>query len=196
MTNDKPSCLPLVPGIGTIAVHAGQEPDHTTGAVIPALSLSTTFKQKAPGEPIGPYDYSRSGNPTREAFEAAVAGLEGAKHALAFSSGSATTATIINMFKAGDHIISVNDVYGGTNRYINRVAAPIGFESTFVDMTNLDNLRKAFKPNTKVRSGAVFPCGLILLAPRSLCGSRRRPTRHCASSTFAVSPTLSRSTPA
>lgn len=177
----KPACLPAFESIGTIAVHAGQEPDGVTGAVIPPLSLSTTFKQTSPGQPIGKYDYSRSGNPTRESFETAIAELEGAKHALAFSSGSATTATIINMFKAGDHIISVNDVYGGTNRYFNRVAGPIGFESSFVDMTDLANLRTAFKPNTKVRDAA---CALDLpLTPGrfvSSCGLRPRPTPRSA----------------
>ena len=121
-----------------------------TGAVIPPLSLSTTFKQVSPGEPMAGMDYSRSGNPSRKNFEEAIAALEGGKHGLAFASGSATTATIINMFKAGDHFISVNDVYGGTNRYFNRVAAPIGFHSTFVDMSDLKNVEAAFRPNTKM----------------------------------------------
>jgi len=138
------------PGFGTDAVHAGQHPDEITGAVIPSIGLSTTFKQNAPGETKAGFDYSRSGNPTRRNFEQAIAALEGGKHALAFASGSACTATILNSFKAGDHFISVNDVYGGTNRYFNRVAGPIGFQSTFVDMTDLKNVAAAFKPNTKL----------------------------------------------
>jgi len=79
-----------------------------------------------------------------------MAAIEGGKHALAFASGSACTATILSSFKAGDHFICVNDAYGGTNRYFNRVAAPIGFESSFVDMTDLKNVSAAFKPNTKL----------------------------------------------
>ncbi|KCV71367.1 cystathionine gamma-lyase [Fonticula alba] len=137
-------------GFATRAVHAGQEADGVTGAVIPSISVSTTFKQNAPGEPIGPYDYSRSGNPTRIAFEQAVASLEGAKHGLAFSSGSAAIATIVNMFSPGDHLISVNDVYGGTNRYFTRVAKPHGIETTFVDITEASALPASVRPNTKV----------------------------------------------
>ena len=103
-------------GFATRCIHAGQAPDPITGAVTTPISLATTFAQRSPGEHTG-YEYSRTGNPTRAAFEAAIASLEGATYGLAFASGSATTATITNMLSAGDHIISVDDVYGGTNRY-------------------------------------------------------------------------------
>ncbi|KAI9139939.1 Cys/Met metabolism PLP-dependent enzyme-domain-containing protein [Paraphysoderma sedebokerense] len=136
-------------GIGTAAVHAGQHPDPVTGAVIPALSLSTTFKQKAAGEHTG-FEYSRSGNPTRNNFEEAVAAVENGKFALAFASGSATTASIVNSLPHGSHIISVNDVYGGTYRYFTKVAPNLGYEASFVDMYDPKNVEKYIKPNTRM----------------------------------------------
>ncbi|KAG0363772.1 hypothetical protein BG005_006983 [Podila minutissima] len=134
---------------GTRAIHAGQHPDPITGAVIPPLSLSTTFKQHSAGEHNG-FDYSRSGNPSRQAFETAVAALEGGKHGLAFSSGSATTATIVSSLPAGSHIVSVNDVYGGTYRYFTKVANTFNVEVTFVDLEDAANVAKAIRPNTKL----------------------------------------------
>ncbi|KAJ3173941.1 hypothetical protein HDU87_007263 [Geranomyces variabilis] len=136
-------------GFGTRAVHAGQEPDPITGAVIPALSLSTTFAQSAAGVHKG-YDYSRSGNPTRNAFETAVAALENGKHALAFSSGSVTTATVLNMVGMGGHVVSVNDTYGGTFRYFTKVAKRNGVEVDFVDLADPENLRSKMKTNTRI----------------------------------------------
>ncbi|KAI8579861.1 hypothetical protein K450DRAFT_271690 [Umbelopsis ramanniana AG] len=136
-------------GFGTRAIHAGHVPDGLTGAVIPPISLSTTFKQTAAGVHKG-FDYSRSGNPTRNNFEDAVALLEGGKHGLAFSSGSATTATIINSLQAGSHVISVNDVYGGTYRYFTKVAVGNGVDTTFVDLANADDIEPHFKENTKL----------------------------------------------
>ncbi|KAK3836352.1 MAG: Cys/Met metabolism PLP-dependent enzyme-domain-containing protein [Linnemannia elongata] len=134
---------------GTRAIHAGQHPDPVTGAVIPPLSLSTTFKQHSAGEHNG-FDYSRSGNPSRHAFETAVAALEGAKYGLAFSSGSATTATIVSSLPAGSHIVSVNDVYGGTYRYFTKVASVLGVEVTFVDLADAANVASVIRPNTKL----------------------------------------------
>ncbi|TPX72937.1 hypothetical protein SpCBS45565_g00251 [Spizellomyces sp. 'palustris'] len=136
-------------GFGTLAVHAGQDPDPITGAVIPALSLSTTFAQSAAGVHKG-YDYSRSGNPTRAAFETAVAALEKGKHALAFSSGSVTTATVLNLVGSGNHVISVNDTYGGTFRYFTKVASHNGVEVDFVDLYDPSVLKQSLRPNTKV----------------------------------------------
>ncbi|KAL1919786.1 uncharacterized protein VTP21DRAFT_1717 [Calcarisporiella thermophila] len=136
-------------GFGTLAIHAGQEPDAHTGAVIPPISLSTTFKQSSAGIHKG-YDYSRSGNPTRNGFETAVAALEKGRYGLAFASGSATTATIVISLGSGAHIISVNDVYGGTYRYFTKVAPTLGVETDFVDLHNADNILSAFRPNTKL----------------------------------------------
>jgi len=133
----------------TRAIHVGQDPDPVTGAVIPPISLATTFKQSAAGVHTG-FEYSRTGNPTRNSFEKAVASLECAKYGCAFSSGSSTTAAIINLLKAGDHVVSIDDVYGGTNRFLNRVASTQGIESTFVDLSDPNILKTTIKSNTKL----------------------------------------------
>lgn len=100
-------------GIATRLIHAGNEPCSEFGGVSPPISLSTTFAQPAPGEPVV-FDYSRCGNPTRLCFERNLAAMENAKYALAMSSGMAAHVTIMNMLQAGDHILCVDDVYGGT----------------------------------------------------------------------------------
>ncbi len=119
-------------------MHAGSPHDAATGAVIEAISLSTTFAQTAAGRPVGAFEYSRSSNPNRDNFEAAVAALEHARHALAFSSGSATTATILQSLAAGSHVISVSDVYGGTHRYFTQVAKAHGVRVTFTPRMEAD----------------------------------------------------------
>ncbi|KAI0484677.1 Cys/Met metabolism PLP-dependent enzyme-domain-containing protein [Xylariaceae sp. FL0804] len=125
-------------GFGTLAVHAGAPHDPTTGAVIEPISLSTTFAQTAVGRPVGAYEYSRSANPNRDNFERAVAALEHARHALAFGSGSAATATVLQSLAAGSHVISVSDVYGGTHRYFTRVAKAHGVHVTFTPQIEVD----------------------------------------------------------
>jgi len=137
-------------GFGTKAIHAGQHPDPITGAVVTPISLATTFVQTSPGDHTG-FEYGRTGNPTRLAWENCVAALEGAKYGLAFSSGSACTATIINMLNSGDHVICCDDVYGGTNRYFSRVATPAnGMKFTMVDLNKEGALEQAIQPNTKM----------------------------------------------
>ncbi|EIW55889.1 uncharacterized protein TRAVEDRAFT_30565 [Trametes versicolor FP-101664 SS1] len=140
-------------GFGTRAIHAGSEANEETGAVIPPISLSTTYKQNGVGIHKG-FEYSRSGNPNRNAFETTLAALEsGGAHALAFASGSATTATVLQSLGPNAHIVSVNDVYGGTFRYMRRVATENqGLETTFVDLEGADDetIRAAFRPNTKL----------------------------------------------
>lgn len=136
-------------GFGTRAIHIGQEPDPSTGAVIPSISLSTTYKQSAIGVHKG-YEYSRSNNPNRSSFEESIASLEKGKYALAFSSGSAVTATIVTSIGTNGHIISVDDVYGGTNRYFTKVAETQGIEATFVNLQDPKNIESAFKHNTKI----------------------------------------------
>ncbi|KAM4629684.1 cystathionine gamma-lyase-like [Polymixia lowei] len=134
----------------TEAIHVGQEPEQWTSmAVVPPISLSTTFKQYGPGKHAG-FEYSRSGNPTRNCLEKAVAALDGAKHCFALASGLAATMTITHMLKAGDGIVCMDDVYGGTNRYFQRIAAEVGLDVTFVDCTKLEQLEAALKPNTKL----------------------------------------------
>lgn len=112
--------------------------------------LPPTFPSSLLLSPQG-YEYSRTGNPTRAAFEECIAKVEHAKYALAFASGSATTATVIHMLNAGDHVISVDDVYGGTNRYFNKVARPsMGLDFTMIDFSDPSALEAAIKPNTKM----------------------------------------------
>ncbi|KAF4629631.1 hypothetical protein G7Y89_g8506 [Cudoniella acicularis] len=134
---------------GTLAVHAGSRPDPSTGAVIEPISLSTTFKQTAVGKPVGIYEYSRSANPNRDNFETAVAAIENAKYALAFASGSATTAIILQSLAAGSHVISVSDVYGGTHRYFTQVAKAHGVKVTFTPEIEVD-IREHITPETKL----------------------------------------------
>ncbi|KAL1960810.1 hypothetical protein VTO42DRAFT_6640 [Malbranchea cinnamomea] len=131
---------------GTRAVHEGAHIDPTTGAVIAPISLSTTFAQTGVGKPIGVYEYTRSANPNRDQFEEAVAALEHARYALAFSSGSATTATILQSLAAGSHVVSVSDVYGGTHRYFTKVAAAHGVHVTFTSSIEVD-VEKLIRPN-------------------------------------------------
>ncbi|KAL8635357.1 MAG: hypothetical protein Q9228_007143 [Teloschistes exilis] len=123
---------------GTLAVHAGSPHDPVTGAVIEPISLSTTFAQSGVGKPIGAYEYVRSSNPNRENFETAIAALEHARYALAFSSGSAATATILQSLAAGSHVVSVSDVYGGTHRYFTQVASAHGVQVTFSPTIEVD----------------------------------------------------------
>ncbi|OJD12818.1 hypothetical protein AJ78_06641 [Emergomyces pasteurianus Ep9510] len=131
---------------GTLAVHAGAHIDATTGAVIAPISLSTTFAQVGVGKPMGQYEYTRSANPNRDHFEEAVAALEHARYALAFSSGSATTAVILQSLAAGSHVISVSDVYGGTHRYFTKVAAAHGVHVTFSPSIEID-IAELIRPN-------------------------------------------------
>ncbi|XP_072294827.1 cystathionine gamma-lyase-like [Eucyclogobius newberryi] len=134
----------------TDAIHIGQEPEQwNSRAVVPLISLSTTFKQNGPGNHAG-FEYSRSGNPTRNVLEKAVAALDGAKYCLAVASGLAATVTITHMLKAGDGIICMDDVYGGTNRYFQKVASQFGLEISFADCTKPELLKAAIKNNTKM----------------------------------------------
>ncbi|KAK6453749.1 cystathionine gamma-lyase [Scheffersomyces xylosifermentans] len=136
-------------GFGTKAIHAGAPIDPTTGAVIEAISLSTTYAQSEPAKPIGVYEYSRSANPNRDNFEAAVAALESAKHAIALGSGSAVTALIIQSLPINSHIISGGDVYGGTHRYFTKVANTHGVSATFVGDLVTD-LASTLRDNTRL----------------------------------------------
>uniref|UniRef100_A0A8C5QXK0 Cystathionine gamma-lyase n=1 Tax=Leptobrachium leishanense TaxID=445787 RepID=A0A8C5QXK0_9ANUR len=134
----------------TQAIHTGQEPEQWNSmAVVPPISLATTFKQIAPGEYTG-YEYSRSGNPTRSCLEKAVAALDGAKYCLAYASGLAATLNVAHLLKTGDEIICTSDVYGGTNRYFRRIASEMGLKITFVDCSDLKCLEAAISPETKL----------------------------------------------
>ncbi|MHA2250847.1 MAG: trans-sulfuration enzyme family protein [Candidatus Kariarchaeaceae archaeon] len=133
----------------TRAVHAGQEPDEETGAVIPPIHMASTFKQDAIGKHRG-FEYSRTNNPTRERLEKQVASLEQAAYGIAFSSGSAATATTQQLLNKGDHVIVGDDVYGGTFRYFDKVMKRFGVEYDFVDLSTTDNLQNHIKDNTKM----------------------------------------------
>jgi cystathionine gamma-synthase len=120
--------------IETLAVHAGQEPDELTGAVAPPIYQTSTYRQEGVGRPVRGYEYGRTQNPTRERLERAVARLEGARHGIAFASGSATTAALAELAVPGDEVVVGDDVYGGTHRYLTRVAGPRGVASRYLDL--------------------------------------------------------------
>ena len=137
-------------GFETKAIHAGQKPDPTTGAIMTPISVSSTYVQESPGVHKG-YDYSRSGNPTREALENCIAELEDGLKGFAFSSGMAATSTVLEILDSGDHIIAMDDLYGGTYRLFENVRKrSAGLEFTFTDLSNLENLESSIKPNTKM----------------------------------------------
>ncbi|HEY3595614.1 MAG TPA: cystathionine gamma-synthase [Polyangiaceae bacterium] len=136
-------------GLDTLAIHAGQEPDPSSGAVMTPIVLASTFAQDGPGRHKG-YEYSRSGNPTRRALEACIAALEDGAHGLAFSSGLGATTTILHTLKLGDHVVCGDDVYGGTFRLFDKVMRPMGIEATSVDMTDPKNVEKALRPETRM----------------------------------------------
>lgn len=136
-------------GFETRAIHAGQEPDPTTGAIMTPVYLSSTYVQSSPGAHKG-YEYSRTSNPTRKAYEDCIANLEGGRFGFATSSGCAATLTALHLLKAGDHVVASDDLYGGTFRLFDKVLKNNGIEFSFVDLSNPDNLQSALKKNTKL----------------------------------------------
>lgn len=136
-------------GFGTIAIHAGQEADAATGAIMTPIYQTSTFVQSEPAVHKG-YDYSRAGNPTRTALEKNLAALEEGKYCAAFSSGMGAIDAVVKLLKAGDHVIAGNDLYGGTYRIFVKVFEQFGLKSDFIDMSNAGNVRKALKSNTKM----------------------------------------------
>jgi cystathionine gamma-synthase len=134
----------------TRAVHAGLEPDPSFGDIVPAIHQASTFAQTAPGEPVGDFDYSRSGNPTRAALERALGELEGGL-GTAFASGMAAEHALITaVTAAGDHVVLPDDLYGGTYRLVDKVLSRWGLEYTMVDQTDLDAVEAAVTDNTKL----------------------------------------------
>jgi cystathionine gamma-lyase len=136
-------------GFETRAIHAGQEPDPTTGAIMTPVYLTSTYVQKSPGVHKG-YEYSRSHNPTRKAYEACIANLESGKHGFAFASGCSAALIALHLFKSGDHIVAGDDMYGGTFRLFDKILKPNGFQFDYADLTIPDNFDKVVKPNTKM----------------------------------------------
>ncbi len=136
-------------GLATRALHVGQGPDPATGAVVVPIHLATTFAQESPGRHKG-YEYSRSGNPTRENLEACLASLENAEHGLAFSSGLAATTAVTLLLEPGDHVVFTEDVYGGTFRLFDKVFRRYGLTFTAVDPTDLDAIAAAINDHTRM----------------------------------------------
>ncbi len=135
--------------IDTLAVHAGQEPDPISGAVMQPIVLASTFAQDGPGEHKG-FDYSRSGNPTRNALERCIAALEGGTHGMAFASGCAAMTTLLHVLAPGEHVVAGDDLYGGSFRILDKVMKPLGVPTTQVDLGDLRAFEAALRPETKL----------------------------------------------
>jgi cystathionine gamma-lyase len=136
-------------GFSTRAIHAGQTPDPSNGAIMTPIYMSSTFVQASPGVHKG-YEYSRTGNPTRKAFEDCLASLEEGTHGFGFASGCAATTTVLHLLQQGDHVIAGDDLYGGTFRLFDKILKHHGLAFDFVDLTKSENFEKVIKPNTKM----------------------------------------------
>lgn len=135
--------------IATQLIHAGQEPDPQTGAVVPPIYQTSTYVQASPGEHKG-YEYSRTHNPTRANLETALAAAEGASYAHAFSSGMGAITTFMHTLETGDHVLCCDDVYGGTYRLFTKIMSEKGISFDFVDFSSMQNIAQAIKSNTVV----------------------------------------------
>ena len=141
--------LPDEAHIETVAIHGGQLPEPVTGAVMPPVVQSSTYAQKSPGEHTG-FEYSRSQNPTRFALERALAALEGGRHGLAFASGCAATTVVMQLLDAGDHVVTTDDLYGGTFRLFDKVLSRQGLRFSYVDPAKDGAIESAITENTKI----------------------------------------------
>jgi len=137
-------------GLGTLAIHGGQAPDPSTGAVMPPIYATSTYAQSSPGVHQG-FEYSRTHNPTRFAYERCVASLEGGSRGFAFASGMAATATLLELLDSGDHVVAMDDLYGGSYRLFERVRRrSAGLDFSFVDLTSPEGFAAAIRPNTRM----------------------------------------------
>ncbi len=136
-------------GFETRAIHAGQAPDPTTGAIMTPVYLTSTYVQKSPGVHKG-YEYSRTSNPTRRAYEDCIASLEGGHRGFAVASGCAAALLVTHLLKSGDHVIAGDDMYGGTFRLFDKVLRHHGLDFSYVDLSDVKNLKKAVKKNTRL----------------------------------------------
>jgi cystathionine gamma-lyase len=135
---------------GTLAIHAGQHPEETTGAIMPPIFQTSTYVQPTLGEPKGGYEYARVQNPTREAMERNIAALESGTHGMAFASGMAAIGAIVQRLSAGDHVIYEENVYGGTHRFFDKVMRRLGIDFTAVDSSDAQRVEDAIRPNTRL----------------------------------------------
>lgn len=133
----------------TKAIHAGQQPDPTTGAIMTPVYLTSTYVQESPGVHKG-WEYSRTHNPTRKAYENCMAALENGTHGFAFASGCAATTTILAILKNNDHVVAMDDMYGGTFRLFDKVLRPMGLQFSYADLTQVKNFEAAITPATKM----------------------------------------------
>lgn len=137
-------------GLGTLAIHAGQHPDPTTGAIMTPIYATSTYVQESPGKHKG-FEYSRTQNPTRMAYESCVAALEGGTAGFAFGSGLAAAATVLDLLDSGSHVIAMDDLYGGSYRLFERVRKrSAGLDFTFIDLNDTQALKAALRPNTRM----------------------------------------------
>ncbi len=136
-------------GFETRAIHTAQPPDPVTGAVVPPVYLTSTYAQRTPGEHLG-WEYSRSHNPTRAAYEACLADLEGARFGFAFASGCVGATTVMHLLQHGDHVVCCDDMYGGTYRLFEQVFKPHGIQFDYLDLSDPAVLEAAIKPNTRL----------------------------------------------
>jgi cystathionine beta-lyase/cystathionine gamma-synthase len=134
----------------TKAIHGGQHHDPSTGAVMPPVYQTSTYIQTSPGQPLGDYEYSRAANPTRTALENSLASIENGTRGLAFSSGLAATDCVLRSFKAGDEIIAMDDLYGGTYRMFTKIYKDSGLKFHFVDMNDIEKFKSLINENTKL----------------------------------------------
>jgi cystathionine gamma-lyase len=150
MTERQSDRAPSKPGLGTLAIHGGQSPDPSTGAVMTPIYATSTYAQSSPGVHQG-FEYSRSHNPTRFAYERCVATLEGGSQGYAFASGLAATSTVLELFDSGSHVIAMDDVYGGTYRLFERVRRrSAGLDFSWVDLSDVAAFEAAIRPETKL----------------------------------------------
>jgi cystathionine gamma-lyase len=152
MSNTPANAGPAEPGLalGTLAIHGGQSPDPSTGAVMPPIYATSTYAQSSPGVHQG-FEYSRTHNPTRFAYERCVAALEGGSRGYAFASGMAATSTLLELLDSGSHVVAMDDIYGGTYRLFERVRRrSAGLDFSFVDLTDLAAFEAAIRPETKM----------------------------------------------
>jgi len=177
----------LSTGFGTRAIHAGQRPDLLSGAIMTPIYTTSTYVQEGLGENKG-YEYARGKNPTREALERNVASLEGGTHGFAFSSGMGCLDSLMKMFKAGDHVVCGENVYGGTFRLFDQILQHFGMEFTFVDSRDPQRVADACRPNTKAILIETPTNPLIRLTDLSAVGeiARRANATYIVDNTFAT----------
>jgi len=178
---------PELYGFGTRAIHAGQAPDPTTGAIMPPISQSSTYVQESPGKHKG-YEYSRSHNPTRFAYERCIADLEGGTRAFAFASGLAATATVLDLLEAGAHVVASDDLYGGSYRLFTRVREKsAGIKVSYVDMRDPKNVERALTARTKLIWVETPTNPMLRLADLPAIGAlaRKHKILSCVDNTFA-----------